>query len=226
MKVFFDTNDKSKKDFYEYGFKMGNKDIECFSIKDEELVNKMKFKVTMDDFEEENDSNDYLTVSIKESLFIDGLSDENQPGALYNMPKILFDDISEEKKVSDLDVVNYYASVVEKLGGSANAKFIDEVTISYRGKEIKKFAIENEATFTSKASKVIKKGNPLKSLMLIPEFGDIHFSECDDSDREILYETRDKKNLKIIAKEIEEVKRIYDDMNSKEKDFLNNEIKI
>lgn len=230
MKVLFTTNNKSKKDFYETGFKMHNNDINFVSINDPSLSDKVKFEVT-NDGEVINDKDlDMVMVSVNESLYIDGLTDDKQPGVNYKYDYIKGEDGSITKSLlNDNDMVSKYQGIVEGLGGMANAKFIDNVTISYKGNVIKNFDVEKSAVFTSNASKVIKKGQPLNSITLIPEFGDIHYSECDDAEEELLFETRDQKVLKKIAKEVSDIElfNINDntnDNNNSTNDFLGNEV--
>ncbi|MCQ2911486.1 MAG: hypothetical protein MJ244_04775 [Clostridia bacterium] len=228
MKILFTTNDKSKKDFYETGFKLKSKDIKFVSINDPSISDKVKFEVkndgSIDDAISFSNNLDMVTVSVNESLYIEGLSEDNQPGANYKMVSVLNSDgIMESKELSDSEAVSYYANIVEGLGGTASAKLIDNVNICYKGNVIKSFDVTKDAVLTSNASKVIKKGYPLNSITLIPEFGDIHYSECDENEEELLFETRDKNVLKKIAKEIEDIDIINNELDNT-KDFLNNEV--
>lgn len=237
MQVLFTTNNKSKFGFYEAGFNMADESSKMFNFiskNDPSLQDKVKFEVKMDD---EKDAESYskeldmLTVNVNESLYIEGLNEKNQPGKYYKMLKTQNEDGTYSyKDAKDEDLINHYAQIVEELGGTCNAKFVDHVSVCYKGKVIKKFNVENDAVFTSNASKVIKKGNPLSSITLIPEFGDIHKSECDDNEEELLFETRDKKALKKIAKEVKEVIETLNnnnnDNNDDNKDFLHNKVEM
>lgn len=201
MQIVFESDNNSKREIYEQGFKMS--------------LDKVNFVSKNDAINNNVNIDNNLTVEVAEELYIEGLDDASQPKANYKMIKELDENgIERYVNASDEKVIGYYKDIVSKLGGTANAKFIDNVKIGYKGKTIKEFKVENPAVFSSSSSKVIKKGSPLSSITLIPEFGDIYKSECDDSDEELLFETRDKKTINKIAKEVEELN-----------DFLHNEVK-
>lgn len=204
---------------------MTNKDIKFVSVFDPSLADKVKFEVKNDgtiDALSCSKASDMITVSVNESLYIDGLDDSHQPGSNYKNVTVTNDEgISFNKELTDAEAVEYYANIVKGLGGTADARIIDNVNICYQGNVLKTFDVEKKAVLTSNASKVIKKGQPLNSITLIPEFGDIHASECDENEEELLFETRDKYVLKKIAKEVEQINILKNDNNE---DFLNNEV--
>lgn len=224
MKVLFTNTDKSKQLFYKQGFDL-LEDKHEFVAMNKSIKGKMKFEVTEDTDADDairysSEDPEALTVSVTEGLYIDGLDEDRQPGINYKMPFI-----GKAGQVpTDEDIANYYAGIVKDLGGTANAKLVDNVTVAYKGNVIKEFKVENPATLTSKVSKTISKGNPLYSITLIPEFGDIHRSECDNMEVEFLHETRDAKVLKKIASEFETITKGIEERSKDEKDFLGNEV--
>lgn len=225
MKVLFTNTDKSKQSFYKQGFDLTGDKHEFVGL-NKVVKGKMKFEVTEDTDADDairfsSEDPEALTVSVKEGLYIDGLSDDAQPGENYKMPFIG----TAGSVPTDEDIANYYAGIVKELGGEASAKLVDSVTVAYKGNIIKEFQVENKVALTSKVSKTISKGNPLYSITLIPEFGDIHRSECDAAEVEFLHETRDAKILKKIAGEFETITKGIEEAKLDQRDFLGNEIK-
>ena len=214
MKILFATNNEAQKSFYESGLKISNVDIECLNLSD--IKDKVKFEVRVDGINSTNiyekraveysRASNFITISVDESLYIEGVSDENQPGRSIRRVKSFNENGTyTTKKATDNEVVKYYADIIKKLGGRAKAKWISKVYVAYKGKTIKDFTMENPIEFTSNASKIINKGFPLDSLTLIPEFGDIHFSECTKEETTFLHELKNKKLFNEIIATIESI---------------------
>lgn len=209
MNILFTNDDDNKKNLYELGFKMNFEDAKCVNLSEAGIKNKVKFEVSnLDEKEravEYSKLCDYLTVSVKESLYIDGLPEAKQPGTSFKMIAIDNED-SIKSNLTNIDIASHYAEIVKQLGGSANAKWVDDVTIAYKGKVVKSFKVENNAVLTSKISKNIDKSNPINSITLIPEFGDIHYSDCNLEEIKFLNEIKNKKVINYISNAVKEIR--------------------
>jgi len=207
MKFYFIGDNYRKKELYESIFKMIDSRIAFEFISDEEFIelqNKIKFKVSYVGTSEngkKTKNKRIPVISVKESLYIDGLSKKEQPGCEYRKLKYI-DEFGKFAYhiMNDREVVLYYSNLVKQRGGKLDAKLIDTVTIYHLGNVISTFDVVSNVRFTSSVSKIIPRGNPFHSMILVPEFGDIYLSECDSEERRFLYELRSDKILKNIDK--------------------------
>lgn len=116
-----------------------------------------------------------ITISIDDSLYIEGLSEEKQPGV--NVRRV------NGKRLLDEEMLRYYSNLVKDLGGKADAKWVKSVCV-YNGKEMKTYTYHrSKFYFVDKPSKQIHEGYPLDSLAIIPEFGH-YLSELTDKEKE------------------------------------------
>ena len=100
------------------------------------------------------------TIGIDDTLFIEGLSDEKQPGT--NVRRV------NGKELSDDEMIEYYTNLVKENGDKLIAKWVYGIVI-YNGKEPKKYTWEKEQFYlVDKPSEKRTLGYPLNSISVMP----------------------------------------------------------
>lgn len=166
MKALFATTNPAKIKYY--ASELIKKDIEILTLKDLNInfdVNedgKTAVENAIIKSKEYYNISKILTISIDDSLYIEGLEEEKQPGT--NVRRV------NGMRLDDNQVIEYYSNLIKELGGKVSAKWIKGIAI-YDGKEIKTFEyVRDEFFLINKQSSVINEGYPLDSLTIIPEF--------------------------------------------------------
>jgi len=132
------------------------------------------------------------TIGIDDTLYIEGLSEEEQPTT--HVRRI------NGKRLNDEELLNYYIDVVNKLGGKVEAKWVKGIAICSE-KGIKTFEYSrNKFYFVSEKSKIIREGYPLDSISIIPEFGK-YLTELTDEERKIYKKNNSSKAIVDFIKE-------------------------
>ena len=102
------------------------------------------------------DATGIITIGIDDTLFIEGLSDEKQPGT--NVRRV------NGKESTDDEMIEYYTNLVKENGDKLIAKWVYGIVI-YNGKEPKKYSWEKEQFYlVDKPSEKRTKGYPLDSI--------------------------------------------------------------
>ena len=106
------------------------------------------------------DATGIISIGIDDTLFIEGLSDEKQPGT--NVRRV------NGKELSDDEMIEYYTNLVKENGDKLIAKWVYGIVI-YNGKEPKKYSWEKEQFYlVDKPSEKRTHGYPLNSISVMP----------------------------------------------------------
>ena len=106
------------------------------------------------------DATGIISIGIDDTLFIEGLSDEKQPGT--NVRRV------NGKELTDDEMIKYYTNLVKENGDKLVAKWVYGIVI-YNGKETKKYTWEKEQFYlVDKPSEKRTQGYPLDSISVMP----------------------------------------------------------
>ena len=106
------------------------------------------------------DATGIISIGIDDTLFIEGLSDEKQPGT--NVRRV------NGKELSDDEMIEYYTNLVKENGNKLIAKWVYGIVI-YNGKESKQYTWEKEQFYlVDKPSEKRILGYPLNSISVMP----------------------------------------------------------
>ena len=106
------------------------------------------------------DATGIITIGIDDTLFIEGLSDDKQPGT--NVRRV------NGKELTDDEMIVYYTNLVKENGDKLIAKWVYGIVI-YNGKEPKKYSWEKEQFYlVDKPSEKRILGYPLNSISVMP----------------------------------------------------------
>ena len=101
------------------------------------------------------------TIAIDDTLYIEGVTDDEQPGAKVRR-------IGGIERTDD-EMLTHYTALAHKYGGRLTAKWIKGVAI-YNGDSLKTHQVEGDFFyFVEKISPVRHEGYPLDSITIIPE---------------------------------------------------------
>ena len=164
MEVLFATKNPAK--IKRYVNKLEQKGIKVLTLKDIDV------KLEVEETGKNAIENAYLkaksyydvtgitTIGIDDTLFIEGLSDEKQPGT--NVRRV------NGKELSDDEMIEYYTNLVKENGDKLVAKWVYGIVI-YNGKEPKKYTWEKEQFYlVDKPSEKRILGYPLNSISVMP----------------------------------------------------------
>lgn len=115
------------------------------------------------------------TIAIDDTLYLEGVSKEDQPGAKVRRIK--------GKELTDEEMLTYYIALVHKYGGKVQAKWVKGVAI-YDGKEFQTHQVEGSNFYLVETiSNVRHEGYPLDSITILPELNQ-YLSETKKEDYE------------------------------------------
>jgi len=190
MKVLFATTNPAKIKYY--AEKLIEKGIEILTIKDLDIsidINengKNAVENSIIKAKAYYEMAKITTIAIDDTLYIEGLPEEKQPGA--NVRRI------NGKKLEDYEMLEYYSNLVKKLGGIAKANWVKGVAI-YDGEKLKTFEYNrSDFYFVDKKSEKINEGYPLDSLTIVPEFNK-YLSELTKEDLKKYKEKNNNKDI-------------------------------
>ena len=166
MKVLFATTNPPK--IKKYADKLAYKNVEVLTIKDFNLnleVNengknaienaKIKAKAYYD-------ATGITTIGMDNTLFIEELPEEKQPGTHVRRVN--------GKELTDEEMIVYYTNLVKENGGRLTAKWVYGMAIC-NGKETRTYTwSKDHFYFVEKPSEQRTPGYPLDSISIIPEF--------------------------------------------------------
>jgi 8-oxo-dGTP diphosphatase len=133
-------------------------------------------------------------LSSDSAVYIDGLSDDKQPGTKVRRIK------GREGGATDEELLEYFSEIVTELGGKATSRVEDGVCIATPAGEHYDTTIVSRRILTSNPSAVRKKGHPLDSLQVDPKTGK-YFSEMTDEEKDEMWERLIGKKLAVFVKE-------------------------
>lgn len=166
MKVLFATTNPAK--VKKYADKLAEKNVELLTIKDLKLnleINENgknaieNAKIKAKAYYEETG---ITTIGMDNTLFIEELPDEKQPGTHVRRVN--------GKELTDEEMIEYYTNLVRENGGKLTAKWVYGMAIC-NGKETKTYTwSKDHFYFVDKPSEQRTSGYPLDSISIIPEF--------------------------------------------------------
>lgn len=166
MKVLFATTNPAK--VKKYADKLAEKNVELLTIKDLNLnleINENgknaieNAKIKAKAYYEETG---ITTIGMDNTLFIEELPDEKQPGTHVRRVN--------GKELTDEEMIEYYTKLVRENGGKLTAKWVYGMAIC-NGKETKTYTwSKDHFYFVDKPSEQRTSGYPLDSISIIPEF--------------------------------------------------------
>jgi len=101
-----------------------------------------------------------IVLSMDNALYLEGLSDNEQPG--INVRRIP----GTTNRPSDIEALNYYVNIIEKMGGEVNGKWEFAICLAKDGEIIDEITIISPRLFVSKPSPKIVEGYPLESIQV------------------------------------------------------------
>lgn len=166
MKVLFATTNPAKVKYYVS--ELQKRGIDAITLKDLNLV-----------LEVEEDGKDaienakikakayyqaskIMTIAIDDTLYMDGLSKEEQPGT--NVRRV------GGKRLDDQEMISYYTNLVKRQGGCVKGYWLHGIAVCKDGK-VYTFQKKSERIFTDKMSDKVNEGYPLDSISIVPEYG-------------------------------------------------------
>lgn len=200
MEVLFATTNPAKVRMY--ADKLAEKGVKLYTLKD----------LNIEDSVEENGKNsmenaiikaegyykfaNMPTIGMDNSLFIEEIEDEDQPGT--HVRRI------HGKRLSDKEMIDYYTGLVKKYGKNLKAKWVYGMAI-YNGQDVKTFTwSKGDFYFVEKPSSILNEGYPLDSISVMPDSGkyfvDLTREEKDE------YKNKDAKDEDVINFILESLK--------------------
>lgn len=166
MKVLFATTNPAKIKKYAEGLK--KKDIELVTLKD------LNINLHVDENGKNAIENAFIkakayydvtgipTIGMDNSLFIEELPEDKQPGTHVRRVG--------GKELSDDEMIEYYTGLVKEYGGKLTAKWVYGMVI-YNGKERKEYTwCKSEFYFVEKQCEKRNPGYPLDSISIVPKY--------------------------------------------------------
>ena len=201
MKLLFATTNPAK--IKKYSEKLKERNIELLTLKD----------IGMNLHVEENGKNAienaYLkafkyyeatkipTIGMDNSLYIEGLPEEKQPGTHVRRVN--------GKELTDEEMIKYYTDLVNQYGGKLIAKWIFGIVL-YDGENIKKYSYsKSHFYFVGKACEKRNPGYPLDSISIIPEFNK-YMLELTEDEKKIYKKENEKDDvIDFIVKNLKDI---------------------
>lgn len=185
MKVLFATTNPAKVKRYKEALE--EKGIELITLKD------LDFKLDIEENGKDALENAYIkaktyydatnmpTIGMDNSLFIEELPSEKQPGTYVRRVN--------GKELNDDEMIEHYTNLAKEYGGKLTAKWIFGMVIC-DNKGVKNYSwTKDRFYFVDKPSKERNPGYPLESISVIPEF-DKYAVELNEEEKEF-YKKKD-----------------------------------
>ena len=122
--------------------------------------------------------------SMDNALYLDGLASENQPGLFVRRIR------GSESRSTDQQLIEYYASLVESLGGKIGGYWEYGMCLADQNGKFFEMVTKAPRIFVSIPSNVIQLGYPLNSIQIDPDSGR-YMSELSQEEADISW----KKNI-------------------------------
>jgi inosine/xanthosine triphosphate pyrophosphatase family protein len=120
----------------------------------------------------------FSIITTDEALYIDGLSDEEQPGMFVRRFRGL-----DSVRATDEEVVERYTKFVKKIGGETKAKWV-YFLVMYDGKDFRDYTWDEEVLFSDTPHYPITKGYVLNNITIVEKDGDNNIMLSDLSEEE------------------------------------------
>ncbi len=179
MKVLFATTNPAKIEYYYDQLK--KKGIELLIPKDLNL--ELEVEETGTDAIENaiikarafHEATGLTTIAMDDTLFIEGLPDEEQPKTHVRRVN--------GKRLNDVEMIEHYTSIAKKLGGQANGYWLHGVAVCKDG-NVNTYDVKSYNTFLQESSSVVTEGYPLDSISIVPKYNKYR-SELTEEERNV-----------------------------------------
>ena len=192
--VFFPTNNIGKYDRYIKSFNKENItynrylidengfEVKVNVVEDGETLKEnaqKKAKAYYDEYKKYLGDTIFSIITTDEALYIDGLSDEEQPGLFVRR----FGGV-HAKRATDEEVVEKYTSVIKNLGGKVNAKWVYSLVMC-DGESFYDYTWEEPVLFSDTPHYPITKGYVLNNITIVKKIGNdnIMLSDLTEDER-------------------------------------------
>lgn len=140
---------------------------------------KKKAKAYYDEYKKYITDFNFCIITTDEALYIDGLKDEKQPGLFVRRFNGL-----DAKRATDEEVVERYTSIVKKLGGEINAKWLYSL-VMYDGINFYDYTWDEKVLFSDTPHFPITKGYVLNNITIVKKANgnNIMLSDLSDDER-------------------------------------------
>ena len=189
--VYFPTNNIGKYDRYKKSF--DNKNIKYnrylldkdnneikIDVDENEKTTKenamKKAKAYYNEYKKHINNSNFLIMTTDEALYIDGLSDTEQPGLYVRR----FNGLN---RATDDEVVERYTKYVKEMGGEVKAKWVYSLVI-YDGKEYYDYTWDEDVLFSDTPHYPITKGYVLNNITITNKENDKNIMLSDLSEEE------------------------------------------
>ena len=137
------------------------------------------------------------TIGMDNSLYIEGLPEEKQPGTHVRRVN--------GQELTDEEMIKYYTDLVNQYGGKLIAKWIYGIVL-YDGENIKKYSYsKSHFYFVGKACEKRNPGYPLDSISIIPEFNK-YMLELTEDEKKIYKKENEKDDvIDFIVKNLKDI---------------------
>ena len=191
--VFFPTNNIGKYERYKKSFEkegiMYNRyltnengfDVKVDVLEDGKTLKenaKKKAKAYYKEYKKYLDNINFSIITTDEALYIDGLTEKEQPGLFVRR----FGGM-DAKRATDEEVVEKYTSVVKSLGGTAKAKWVYSL-VMYDGKNFYDYTWEEPVLFSGIPHYPITKGYVLNNITIVKKLGNDNIMLSDLTEEE------------------------------------------
>lgn len=166
MKVLFATTNPAKVGKYKEALK--EKNIELITLKDIDLnlhveeTGKNCVENAYIKAKAYYDATGIISIGMDNSLFIEELPEEKQPGT--HVRRV------EGKELSDEEMIEYYTNLVKEYGGKLTAKWVYGMVVYGKNGAKEHTWSKSQFYFVDKPSDKRNPGYPLDSIAIIPEF--------------------------------------------------------
>lgn len=204
MKILFATNNKSKLNLYKNMFKDTN--YEILSPKDLNIQleviedGKDQTQNAIKKAKEFQEISNMITIADDTGLYLDGLSDDKQPGTHVRRNE---NDIS----LTDDEMIEKYAAIAKENGGIIKGKWIKSIAIVDNNKLEYVYEYEVNKIFTDKVSNIRHEGFPLDSITITPEYNK-YTVDLTDEENEKLLKVNHKKMYDYITSILKNITKI------------------
>lgn len=134
--------------------------------------------------------------SMDNALYLDGLTPEEQPA--LNVRRIG----GTTNRPTDQEMLDYYSSLIKKLGGSINGYWEFGICIANPQGEFKETVIKSPRTFVSEPSKTMIEGYPLESIQIDQNSGR-YISEMSQEEQDVFWQNAIGKPLLEFVQSVE-----------------------
>lgn len=164
--VLFGTTNKTKRDRFQELFKPLGLNILTLTDMKIESIAEEKGKTPTENAESKAlfyvEKVGIPTFAIDYGLYIEKFPDDEQPGLFVR--RIHGDD----REVSDEELLNYYISELEKVGGESPGVWVSAISLALSPNEVFSEEFSEDTLFISKKSLVVTPGEPLSSIQIHP----------------------------------------------------------